>query len=113
MRNHAIVAYLTPLIVGCVGVLLCIIASSNCYHGKWELFKINADYTAIGWVFRIIGGIIGSFSLYLCIPSNNVMPRKKIHGFGLIVAFAAIVWEVAVIGIIIAFIIIALGSLGG
>ncbi len=97
---------------GAISVMMCIVATANCYKGKWELLKINADYTECGWALRIIGGILGCFTIYLCLPSNVLMPRKKLHGFGMILAASAIVWEVAVIGIVIAFIIIALGSLG-
>ncbi len=85
-----------------IGFALCLAATFNRHSDSFSIFSLNADYTTLGWILRILGGMIGMTCL---VSAANFMPKlnKQTRRLLMLCGFILVMWEFAVIAFVIAF----------
>lgn len=102
---------MAPVGVGGLGVLICIVASSQFYDGSYGFLSINTEYSEVGWIMRGLGFLVGCFNCYVSMRGNKIVHLEQHSTFGYFLSFLSICWEVASVGIVIAVLLILLTAL--
>jgi len=93
-----------------MALFLCFLATVFGLGPEGEWLALPPDYTAFGWMIRLLGGALGlaAFTcLYLAHRRARQRSRRHRHSFsakmtrlGMALSLISITWEIAVLGVV-------------